>query len=296
MGLTGLLILLLLGGVPLLMRGPAHQTLRGHQAAALPVPSQRQVLRVATFNMAHLRGHGWHQILTPRARRRALLAALDATLVDQAIDLIALQEIDGPSWWSGGMDMPTLIAQPRGWDRGLRGSHVRGLGLDYGTALLARFRLTHGRAVTWPGRFGSPPKGAVIARLTRNAAPLQVVSCHLDPLWSSRRRAQVRLLAERLQKRALPVLVMGDFNCGWEDPESAVRLLARLLDLRPWPAPTSGPATFADGRRLDWILVSRPMRLRRVAVLDTVASDHRLVVAELYWPVPSTPRSEAVDG
>jgi len=288
-----ILALVLVGAIPLAMRGPNlhHFADPTPSSTANPV-ADSETLCVATFNLAHLRGHGRHQIVTTAAARQRYLKALDQTLSDHDIALLALQEVDGPSWWSGGLDMADLIASSRDWTACLRSSSVRGLGLDYGNALLSRFRLRHGQAITWPGVWAAAPKGALAARLQWGERRLTVVSLHLEPVWTGVRRRQARLLADWLSAWPAPYLVMGDFNTDWTSDGSALRLLAKRLNLRTWPQPDQSPATFDDGRRLDWILVSDPLRLSRPTVIDNTPSDHRLVACTLRWPSRSASVSQ----
>jgi endonuclease/exonuclease/phosphatase family metal-dependent hydrolase len=82
------------------------------------------------------------------------------------------------------------------------------------------------------------------------------------------------------------MILMGDFNCSWNDPVSAVRTIGEALGLRPPPeeAAGRGPATFPPtGKRLDWILVSPEFEIESFQVLPDVLSDHRAAWVKLRY-------------
>ena len=58
-------------------------------------------LRVMTLNLAHGRGQGLHQALQNAGVRNSNLEKVRALLAGEAPDLVALQEVDAPSFWSG---------------------------------------------------------------------------------------------------------------------------------------------------------------------------------------------------
>ena len=76
---------------------------------AVPPPDDGR-LRVSTLNVAHGRGTGFHQALQSEEQIRAQLVAAAALLAAEEPDVIALQEVDQPSIWSGGVDQIAVIA------------------------------------------------------------------------------------------------------------------------------------------------------------------------------------------
>lgn len=228
-------------------------------------------MRVMTFNIAHGRATSFHQALVPAARIRENLAAIAATL---DADVVALQEADGPSLWSGRFDHVDALASQGGFADRHRGSHMRLLGLDYGTALLSRRPLNEKRAVTFAPSFPTPSKGFVVAAVDLEGAPVDVVSLHLDFARASVRARQLGELKAALAERARPAIVMGDFNCEYDGIErlglTAYRPDAR--DLATYPA---------FRKRLDWILISRGLGFCDYRTIPGPLSDHSAVVAEV---------------
>ncbi len=283
--------------LPYLLRGPAltsGATPGSSGSARLPAqlpctPSAQPAaapgeLTVITLNTAHGRGDGANQIFQSRAAIRSHLDDIARLLARQRPDVVALQEADGPSAWSGKFDHVAYLARAADFPYFYRGEHVSGLELSYGTALLSRLPTDRTMSVTFQP---SPPtwtKGFVVADVPWPARPdvkLTVVSVHLDFARASVRRSQAERLARVLARRPRPMIVMGDFNCDWSAAEDGLRVAADRLGLRPYD-PRARQVTFPKtGRRLDWILISDALEFADYRVLPEPVSDHRGVVAGL---------------
>jgi endonuclease/exonuclease/phosphatase family metal-dependent hydrolase len=78
-----------------------------------------------------------------------------------------------------------------------------------------------------------------------------------------------------------PTILMGDMNAGPSADEIAP-LFAKLRDA--WAGQADPGYTIpadAPTNRIDYVFVAGPFRVASARVLDTTASDHRPVVAEL---------------
>ena len=243
------------------------------------------MLRVMTANVAHGRADGFHQFFQRRSTIEGNLRRFAAVIAREAPEVVALQEADGPSAWSGGFDHVEFIAKEAGYDFVLRGEHMRVAGLSYGTALISRLPLRQGESVAFARSLPTPTKGFVVASVAHPAGDdvlVDVVSLHLDFARASVRRRQVARVARVLRERARPVAVMGDFNTDWTDDHSALRRLAADLDLSVWDPDDRGDPTFPlTNGRIDWILHSRALRFASRRVLPDIVSDHRAIVADL---------------
>ena len=88
-------------------------------------------------------------------------------------------------------------------------------------------------------------------------------------------------LIETLRGRQRSIIIMGDFNAGWQE-DSTVQFISRELALSAWNPTGTGLETFpAFGERLDWILVSKGISFRSYQVIQDTVSDHHGVTAEL---------------
>ncbi len=278
---------------------PTNETL-----ATPPTPAYRPAkggeLRVMTLNLAHGRGLAAHQLLLGRSAIAANLSHVAALLAGADVELVALQEADGPSVWSGHFDQVESLRQAAGFAHAYRGTHVTGVWpwrVDYGTALLARVPLTAPRTAAFDEAVWDT-KGWVSATLappSLGGAPVEVVSLHLDFASAEVRARQVQQLIAALGGERRAMIVLGDLNCTWDELGCAPALAAGL-DLSTWE-PAGGTPTFpvdAAVRRIDWIFTSPHFTVVEQQTLSAPVSDHRAVVARLRWrggrPGPDHPR------
>lgn len=268
--------LLRLGGAALLV---------GCRGRAIEGPPRARVdatLRVMTLNLAHGRARAFMQSRArPAQWFRTHLDAIAAVIRREGPDLVALQEAELGSRWAGDFDHVAYLAQRCELSAIAATPHVRSEGrFRYGTALLGRTPwLDHGGTdFAAQGRWH---KGWSWATTCFAGAPLTAISLHLDFASASRRRAQARELADAFASRTEPLLVLGDYNDEWRSADSPVAALATALALHTVDPLARRPATYASGRRLDWILASATLRFRDHRVLPDRISDHYAVLADV---------------
>jgi endonuclease/exonuclease/phosphatase family metal-dependent hydrolase len=254
-------------------------------------PLDSTFLTVGTLNMAHGRKDARSQMFLSKERIRQNLAEL-ATLLDRAnADVIALQEVDAPSWWSGKFNHAEFLARQSRYHCLVHGIHASNRIYRFGTALISPHPLKGQRVHSFQPSWPTTTKGFTRAELAWNPGgsldqPLNLtfVSVHLDFSRRSVRRSQIEEMTRALDNIEGPMILMGDFNTDWLSKDSSLKLLAENLDLRAYEPHAVGMATYSDkGARLDWILVSPGLRFRRYAVYPDVVSDHYAVAAEIEW-------------
>ncbi|WP_406467348.1 endonuclease/exonuclease/phosphatase family protein [Streptomyces sp. NBC_01594] len=240
-------------------------------------------LRVATYNI-HA-GAGMDNVFD-LDRQADELRALDA-------DVIGLQEVDvhwdTRSQWrdvagelAERLHMRVSFAPIYSLDPTTPGAPRR----EFGVAVLSRYRIVSAEnheitrlstQVPNPVPAPAPGFGEVVVRV--KGMPVHVYVTHLDYRGDpSVRIAQVadtrRVMAEDEGRKVL----FGDFNAEPGAPELAP-LWEELADAEPG-APTY-PA-LNPVKRIDFVAVSKDgVRVRDAAVAETLASDHRPVVADL---------------
>ena len=255
------------------------------KAQVQPVSIADSGLKVMTLNMAHGRGDSFHQLLQTTDTTRGNLDAIAVMLNREQPDVIALQEADGPSFWSGNFNHLAYLAERSPYSWAVNGRQVEGAGLAYGTALLSGFELQQPQAVTFDPSLAMIRKGFVVSTIDWPGKPdlkVDIVSVHLDFSSEFTRRQQARELIAVMRDRGRPMIVMGDFNTGWHHEDSTVRLLAAELGLDAHSPGVQGLETFPlSGKRLDWILLSGELEFSSYRVVSDVLSDHRGVVAEV---------------
>ena len=242
-------------------------------------------LRVMTLNVAHGRGTGFHQLLQYSGETLKNLDNI-ATLLNETVpDIIALQEVDGPSFWSGNFNHLEYLASRGLFTHSVQASHVDAIGLSYGTALMSRLNLSNPQAVTFDPSLSPVPKGFVVSTIRwpgRADIEIDVVSVHLDFASGSIRKKQVDELISVLRARNNRVVILGDLNAEWHQRGSAAQYLVEQLGLTTYQPDNRTLVTFpALGERLDWILISPDLEFLSCEIVGAGVSDHRGVVAEL---------------
>ncbi len=132
-----------------------------------------------------------------------------------------------------------------------------------------------------------PLPGFLQVTVDLDGAEVDVFSTHLDFRPDpSVRRTQVAEMLAILGDTARPVVLMGDMNAT-PDHEELAPLFGRLRDA--WPAGGDPGFTFpsdAPVRRIDFVFLGGPLAVVSARVLDTTASDHRPMVADLLLSRP----------
>ncbi|MFD4947508.1 endonuclease/exonuclease/phosphatase family protein [Streptomyces sp. NPDC058239] len=246
-------------------------------------------LRVATYNI-HA-GAGMDNVFD-LDRQTAELRSLDA-------DVIGLQEVDvhwgTRSEWrdlaaelAERLHMQVSFAPIYSLDPDTPGAPRR----EFGVAVLSRYRIVSAEnheitrlSTQDPNPVPAPAPGFGEVVLRVKGLPVHVYVTHLDYRGDpSVRTAQVadtrRVMAEDEApgRQKVRQILLGDFNAAPAAPELAP-LWEELTDIEP-----GGPTYPAQDpvQRIDYVAVSKDsVRVRDAAVAETLASDHRPVVADL---------------
>jgi endonuclease/exonuclease/phosphatase family metal-dependent hydrolase len=247
----------------------------------------RPTLKVMTLNLAHGRKDGLNQLFKSEGTIRNNLGEIAAFLDKSGVDIVALQEADAPSRWSGNFDHVALLAEQAGYPVYESSNQANSWLFSYGTALLSRVSLSGVLHHTFRP---SPPtmnKGYTLGQvvwqpMAGEPVLVDVVSVHLDFSRKSVREQQSAELSETLAGRGNPMIVMGDFNSDWSADEEVVRALAERTGLHVYQPEAGNLATYhSSTRRFDWILISKQLEFVSFEVLPDVLSDHSAVVAEI---------------
>lgn len=261
---------------------------RPHEHQVPPKGDRR--LRFFSLNVAHGRRNSPEN---PFYRRRTVqrnISAIANTVKVLTPDVVALQEADGPSSWSGNFDHVASLAEQAELINHYRGDHnsvsLGNFNLASGTALLSkrplRDPLSHRFRMSW-----RDTKGFVVATVAVpewNGLEVDVVSVHLDFLAPRIRRRQILHMVERLVYRRRPLVLLGDLNCCFEREPESMELLADTLGLRAY-APEEDAPTFPSRRprrRLDWVLISEELEFSGHHTVHVPLSDHLVLVADLH--------------
>lgn len=217
-------------------------------------------MRVATFNLHHCAGRDGVLDLD------RTVSAIRATTAD----LVALQELDRFMDRSACLDQPLELARALDMELTFFPTLRRGGG-EYGIGIAARREtLTEARYVPLPRVDIEEPRGAITARWNGIGVVCTHLSTAAGPL-----RVQTGALAAIARGLEGPTIVLGDLN-------QPARTLAPFTRFGYRGAFGHGtlPRRFPK-RQIDHILVSPDLEIARSWTIDTDASDHLPLVADL---------------
>ena len=246
-------------------------------------------LSVLTLNLAHGRKDALNQMLQKTSTTRRNLEETASFFNHSGADLIALQEADFPSRWSGQFNHVEFVSEKSPYPCRIHAHHAQKYMYDFGTALLSKVPFTNRLSHTFTPSPPTTNKGFVMGQVRWNpggelpeAVTVSVLSVHLDFSRKKVRETQIKEIRAMLPDLTTPLIIMGDFNADWSDEESAIRAIVANGNLKVYRPGTTGLGTYRSGRhRLDWILISKDLEFQSYTVPQIVLSDHQPVQATL---------------
>jgi len=241
-----------------------------------------KIVTLISLNLAHGRRDRAHQVFLTKTEIRNNLDKIIALLKLEQPDLVALQEADAPSFWSGHFSHVDYLARNADYVNSIHGIHVEGLKLSYGTAILSTKPMTHPLSVTFTPALPALTKGFTMAMVKINGTfKTDIVSVHLDFFSKKTRHKQVKQMVEILSLRSNPLIIMGDFNQQWGE-KAAPTLLSAKLNLTTHSPLNHKGITFPKlQKRIDYILISKEFEFIDYQVIQDVVSDHRAIMAKI---------------
>ena len=247
------------------------------------------LLSVLTLNLAHGRKDAFNQMLQKASTTRHNLEEIAGFLSNSGADLIALQEADSPSRWSGKFNHVDFLSEKSLYPCRIHAHHAQKRLYDFGTALLSRVPYTDSLSHTFAPSPPTTNKGFVMGKVLWNpdgqlqeAITISIISVHLDFSRKKVREAQTEEMRAMLPEIATPLIILGDFNTDWATDESALKAIAANGNLKVYYPEATDLGTYKNGKhRLDWILISKDLEFVSYEVPQIVLSDHQPVLASV---------------
>lgn len=260
------------------MTAPTTQAVTGtmtHDGRGLKLLTYNIQAGVDTRRYREYLTKGWKHLLPNRERLRNL--NLIAEML-RGYDVVGLQEVDSGSLRSGFVDMTEYLAHRSGYphwyhqvnrNMGVLAQHSNGVLSRIRPHRVSNYRLPPGNG-----------RGAMMLEFGEGEDALIVCSVHL----ALSRRIRVRQLdyISDLVSSRRHLVVMGDLNAGCNSWE-----VRRFIDRSGLTEPICDQASFPSWRpvrRIDHILVSHALEVRRTQVVDYALSDHLPISVELELP------------
>ncbi len=249
-----------------------------------------ETLSLVTLNLAHGRKDSLNQLLVPSKAIHSNLDDIADLLRRHDPDVVALQEADGPSAWSGNFDHVAYLAEAAGYPWFVRSDHVKSRFINFGTGLLSSVPFQDVISHDFPRTPPTLTKGFTLGQIhwqpDADKAPVDVdiLSVHLDFSRNGVREQQVSDILDVLQSRNHPVIILGDFNSEWLAKDSVIRRMVACGRVHTFEPESNKLGTYKSGKhRLDWVLLSTDLEFRRYEVLPDIISDHQPVAVEVVY-------------
>jgi len=250
------------------------------------------ILKVMTLNLAHGRKESLNQVFLSTSTIKNNLTDIAKVFQQQKIDIIALQEADAPSLWSGDFNHVIWLSQQSNYLNYIQASHANSWLFSYGTGLLSRWPFTDSMQHTFTP---SPPtlnKGFILGQFAwkfntkQEAVLIDVISVHLDFSRESVRKQQLSEIKNVINARKLkghnnPMIIMGDFNSDWFAEEKVIQAFTEKGNFHVYKPQAKNLGSYKSSHRLDWIIISKDLDFKSMKTLPDILSDHSAVVAEV---------------
>jgi endonuclease/exonuclease/phosphatase family metal-dependent hydrolase len=256
---------------------------------------EKPTLTLVTLNLAHGRKNRLNQLLVSSDTIRENLHTIAELIRERNADVVALQEADGPSFWSGNFDHVGYLAEASEYPVSVRSDHVESWLVNFGTGFLSRAKFNEVISHDFPR---SPPtlrKGFTLVQVDWQPEPgaavisVDLLSVHLDFSRKKVRDRQIHDILTVMKNRSNPVIILGDFNSEWPASESVIRKLAECGGSKVYRPEAKDLGTYKSGKyRLDWVLISDELDFRRYEVIQDVVSDHQPIEVEIAYIGPDT--------
>jgi endonuclease/exonuclease/phosphatase family metal-dependent hydrolase len=253
-----------------------------------------QRFRIVTFNIAHGRGLSPFQGLHGRRRFQRNLRKIARLFNELEPDIVALQEIDENSRWSGSFDHLDYLNVFAEFPHVVFGVNNRRAGryqLNYGNAILSRHPIVAWENTTF-GTHKVGKKGFLFAEIAIGKQLLPVVNLHLHYGSRVHRFRQIEQLMEYLNAKrehrgsqwAMAPILCGDLNNPSNRPDATASLfryfsLQGHYTLHPPQGVRTYPAPWPR-RALDFIFLPPDCHVHSCSVVRCNLSDHRPVMVE----------------
>jgi len=197
-------------------------------------------------------------------------------------DLVALNEVYGRHFWEDA-DQAEILGRETNLDWLFAPSEHRWGHDHFGNAALTSLAVQSWQRFPLPRNYGHSCRNLLLAAFSHRGRTVRVVITHLDRSHDRDRERQLQLASDLFLGLDEPAILMGDMNTMADEPA-----MKRLLAAPGVGDPLAEVMGQATPRRIDWIL-TRGLETLDAGLIDTGASDHPCIWADLQLPGDETP-------
>lgn len=243
--------------------------------SSLKIMTYNAHVGMPTHSILHYILNSWHHLLPHPKRRQNLKEIVKAI---QSFDLVALQELDAGSFRSHHINQLDFLAAQGRFPYSLQKT-TRNFGrlAQHAKGLLSRYPIHGVNHYALPSKM--PGRGINTFCIGKESRPLFIVNVHLS--LGKKARTQQLAFIFNLAQAYEHVIIMGDFNMSQKEIDQSgfdhYGLHMALKGVATYPS-------WKPKKQLDYILLSRSIRVKNAGVLPCLFSDHLPVYAEIELP------------
>ncbi len=246
----------------------------------LPQKDSAATIRFMTYNIHH--GEGIDSIID--------ISRISQIILDNKIDVVALQEVDKGVKRTNKIDIPELLAEQTGMNYSFH-KNINYQDGEYGNCILSRFPIISDTNFHYSMLREGEQRGLLQTVIDFEGIHIAVMNTHLDYREDdSERISNVGQIFKTVENYSgMPIIIAGDFN---DVPASRTHLKMKekfidvwefLSDEYGFTYPTENPI-----KRIDYIFLkklsdqSEEVRIipTKIYILKSFASDHLPVIVE----------------
>jgi endonuclease/exonuclease/phosphatase family metal-dependent hydrolase len=231
----------------------------------LPEEIKEKTVKIMTYNIRH--GVGVDDNYD--------LDRIISVIKEADPDIVSLNEVDHMMPRTYMQKQDKIIADALGYNL-VYGFNIN-FGSKYGNVLLSKHPITTYINDALPKNKMSEPRGLIQADVNIDDKTIKVLSTHLS-INSEERPEQIVYIIEKLKELDGPTVLIGDFNAAPSSNE--VKQISEMMQDSAKEEYGTFPAndpTF----RIDYIFVSEELEVKNNKVIESEASDHLPVLAEV---------------
>jgi len=255
---------------------------------ALPIgastPPAARTLSRASFSAKTLRVMTYNIHVGIGMDKKLDLQRIATVINHERPDLVGLQEVDRGVQRTQRIDEMVELAKLTRMDYAFA-FNLAYQGGQYGVAILSRLPITATEHRHFKNLREAERRGFIRAEVSFNGSRINFVTTHLDYQFHDGRLFETQQLLKALEEIKGPLIVVGDFN---DIPSGYSYQLMRYDFDDAWTHSRGTEHGFSypadkPSKRIDHIFFRRqdPIRARRAWIVNTLASDHIPVVADL---------------
>lgn len=200
------------------------------------------------------------------------------TIKENEIDIVGLQEVDRNVYRSKFKDQVKLMASELKMYYAF-GPNISVMGMEYGNAILSKYPIRSTENVHLPGF--KEKRGLLISKIDVKGSDVNFLVTHLG-LTKQERVNQLKVISRYIEHIGENSILVGDFNSDYNSDEmNSIKAVMNDSSKEQEGQFKSTYEGLVIKSKIDYIFVSPNIKVLNYDVLDTNASDHFPVIADL---------------